>query len=74
VQAVSSALWRREHEGFTILDMRGIRYVTDDNGKRVAVMLDLAEWGEVWEDFYDVMLAEERRDEPAMALDDLSVS
>ena len=52
--------------------MRGIRYVTDDDGKRVAVMLDLEEWGEVWEDFYDVMLAEERRGEPAMALDEFT--
>ena len=52
--------------------MRGVRYVTDDDGKRVAVILDLDEWGEVWEDFYDVMVAEERRGEPVMALEDFA--
>ena len=52
--------------------MRGVRYVTDDDGKRVAVMLDLEEWGEVWEDFYDVMVAEQRRGEPVMALEDFA--
>jgi hypothetical protein len=49
--------------------MRGIRYVTDDDGRRVAVMLDLEQWGELWEDLHDVLLAEERRDEPAIPLE-----
>ena len=52
--------------------MRGVRYVTDDDGKRVAVILDLDQWGEVWEDFNDVLVANERRDEPLMPLEDFA--
>ena len=33
--------------------IRGIQFVTDAQGKRVAVQLDLNEWGELWEDIYD---------------------
>jgi hypothetical protein len=51
--------------------MRGIRFVTDENGNRVAVQLDLDEWGELWEDIYDNMVADERRGEPAVPLDEV---
>ena len=44
--------------------MQGIQFVTDDSGKKVAVMIDLKKHGELWEDFYDRALAEARRDEP----------
>ena len=33
--------------------MEGIQFVTNDKGKKVAVMIDLRKHGEVWEDFYD---------------------
>lgn len=33
-------------------------------------MLDLKEWGEIWEDIYDAMVAVEREGEPAMPLED----
>ena len=49
--------------------MRGVRYVTDEEGKRVAVQLDLEAWGEIWEDVHDVLLANERRGEPSLSLD-----
>jgi hypothetical protein len=49
--------------------MRGVRYVTDEEGNRVAVQLDLQQWGEVWEDVHDVLLAREREGEPTVALD-----
>jgi hypothetical protein len=49
--------------------MRGVRYVTDEEGNRVAVMLDLGEWGEVWEDMYDSLVAHERLDEPSISLE-----
>lgn len=49
--------------------MRGVRYVTDEEGNRVAVQLDLRQWGEVWEDVYDVLLAREREGEPSVPLD-----
>jgi hypothetical protein len=45
--------------------MRGVHFVTDAEGKKVAVQLDLEEWGELWEDMYDSMLLLEREGEPA---------
>ncbi len=51
--------------------MRGIQFVVDDSGKRKAVLIDLTEWGELWEDFYDVMVAQSRRDEATVPWDQL---
>jgi hypothetical protein len=48
--------------------MRGVQFVTDTTGQRVAVLLDLREWGELWEDIYDNMVANEREGEPSMPL------
>ena len=48
--------------------VRGIQFVTDAEGRRVAVQLDLKEWGELWEDIYDNILADSRKDEPTMPL------
>lgn len=36
----------------------------DDEGTRVAVQIDLEKHGALWEDFYDVLLLEQRKDEP----------
>lgn len=49
--------------------IKGVQFVTDVEGNRVAVVLDLQEWGELWEDIYDNMLASERAEEPGMTLD-----
>ena len=46
----------------------GVQFVTDADGRRVAVMLDLKEWGELWEDIYDNILADSRKGEPTMPL------
>ena len=32
--------------------MKGIQFVVDDAGEKKAVLIDLSEWGEVWEDIY----------------------
>lgn len=50
--------------------MKGVQFVTDQQGQRLAVVLDLKEWGEIWEDIYDAMVAMERAGEPAMRLED----
>lgn len=50
--------------------VRGVQFVTDTEGRKVAVLLDLEEWGELWEDIYDGMLAQERADEPATPLEE----
>jgi hypothetical protein len=46
------------------LTMEGIHFVTDEDGRKVAVQIDLERYGEIWEDFYDALLLEERKDEP----------
>jgi hypothetical protein len=51
--------------------MRGIKFVGDDVGKKKAVLIDLEEWGELWEDFYDVLTSESRKDEPTVPWSDL---
>jgi hypothetical protein len=43
---------------------KGIQYIIEDEGKKKSVILDLEQWGEHWEDFYDILVAETRRDEP----------
>jgi hypothetical protein len=43
--------------------MTGIHYVTDENGRRIAVQIDLERHRELWEDFEDALVAEERKDE-----------
>lgn len=50
--------------------MRGVHFVTDADGKKVAVQLDLDEWGELWEDIYDGMMLREREGETTTRLAD----
>ena len=49
--------------------MQGIKYVTNEDGKRVAVMIDLKRHGELWEDFYDGLTAKKRAAEPRETLE-----
>ena len=51
--------------------MKGIRYVTDENNKKVAVQIDLEEYGELWQDFYDYLLSVQRKDDESETLDDV---
>jgi hypothetical protein len=51
--------------------MKGIQFVVDDTGEKKAVLIDLSEWGEIWEDIYDVLVSESRKDEPTISWDDL---
>lgn len=43
--------------------MEGIHFVTDEKGKKVAVQIDLGRYGELWEDFYDQLVAGQRRND-----------
>ena len=40
--------------------MIGIQFVTDDNGRRVAVQIDLKKYGAILEDFWDGLISESR--------------
>lgn len=54
--------------------MTGIQFVTDTQGRKVAVMLDLEKWGELWEDIYDNLLADERAAEPSTSLEEFEAT
>ncbi len=51
--------------------MRGIQYVVDADGTKKAVVIDLTENTEVWEDFSDTMVSREREVEPREELEDV---
>ncbi|MEE9169655.1 MAG: hypothetical protein V3U73_07795 [bacterium] len=44
--------------------MEGIRFVIDEEGVKKAVLIDLEKYGELWEDFYDGLIARLRANEP----------
>jgi len=48
-----------------------VQYLVDSSGKRIAVVISLEEWEELWEDFYDVLVSESRKDEPTVAWETL---
>jgi len=49
--------------------MEGIQYVTNDKGQKIAVMIDLKKYGELWEDFYDSLTTRLRAKEPRETLE-----
>lgn len=51
--------------------MKGIQFVVNEAGEKQAVLIDLAEWGELWEDFYDLLVAHTRQDEEEVSWQDL---
>ena len=53
--------------------LKGVQYIVDAAGNRTAVVISLEEWGELWEDIYDVMVSEARQAEPTVRWDDLKV-
>lgn len=53
--------------------LKGIQYLVDSTGKRTAVVISLEEWGELWEDFYDVLVSEARKNEPVVEWETLKV-
>lgn len=51
--------------------MKGIRYVIDEGGHKTAVVIDLKQHGELWEDIYDALIAARRRSEPRESLQEV---
>jgi hypothetical protein len=43
--------------------LKGISFLTDSRGRKVAVQIDLREHGALWEDFYDSLIMAERASE-----------
>lgn len=48
--------------------MGGIQFVIDDKGNKSAVIIDLNKYSDLWEDFYDCLVAHKRRKEPRESL------
>jgi hypothetical protein len=46
--------------------MTGIQFVTDEQGRRVAVQIDLRKHRTLWEDFWDGLVSEARRKEKSI--------
>ena len=44
--------------------MKGVQFLVDEHGKKTAVLIDLKKNAKAWEDFYDLAIARERKDEP----------
>ncbi len=49
--------------------MKGIQFIVDDKGEKTAVLIDLKEHGDLWEDFYDKLIARSRDDDPRESLE-----
>lgn len=46
--------------------MTGIRFVVDEKGNRVAVLIDLKKHGAIWEEIWDGLVSESRRKEKSI--------
>jgi len=51
--------------------LKGIQFVVDEQGKKKAVQIDLKIYGDLWEDFYDMIIALQRESEPRETLEDV---
>ena len=49
--------------------MTGIQYVTDEEGRKIAVQIDLRQHAELWEEFEDVLISQSRRNEERIPLE-----
>jgi hypothetical protein len=54
--------------------MSGIQFVTDEKGRKVAVLIDLKKHRELWEDIEDVLLSRSRQHEKRIPLDKVKAS
>jgi hypothetical protein len=50
--------------------MTGIQFVTDEKGRKTAVLIDLKKYKAVWEDFWDGLVSESRLKERGIPYED----
>jgi len=48
--------------------MKGVQFVIDESGEKTAVVINLKQHSELWEDIYDSTVAEARSKEPRESL------
>ncbi|TVQ06068.1 MAG: hypothetical protein EA368_17940 [Leptolyngbya sp. DLM2.Bin27] len=51
--------------------MDGVQFLINEKGEKTAVLLDLEQWGDLWEDFYDILVTRSRAEEETVSWDDL---
>ena len=51
--------------------MNGIQFIKDENGQTRFVQLDLSIHDESWEDFYDILIAEQRKEEETINFEEV---
>jgi hypothetical protein len=51
--------------------MEGVQFLVNEEGEKTSVLIDLNEWGDLWEDFYDIMISLSRQDEAEVSWDEL---
>jgi len=49
--------------------VEGVQFVINDHGEKMAVLIDLKMHGDLWEDFYDSVIARQRAGEPRESLE-----
>ena len=54
--------------------LAGINYVTDDQGRTLAVQIDLRKHSGLWEDIQDVLVSQARYKEKSIPLDTVKPS
>lgn len=54
--------------------MKGIEFIENVKGQKVAVVIDLQKHGKIWEDFYDNLTARSRISEPRISMDTVKKS
>jgi len=47
--------------------LKGIKFIVDNRGRKKSVVLDIKKWGKYWEDFYDILVSDSRRNQPAIS-------
>jgi len=55
----------------TLERLPGISYMVDEESNRIIIVLDKEKYGEAWEDFYDGLISELRKDEPTITIEEL---
>ena len=43
--------------------MKGVNYLIDEKGTKTAVVINLNEYGRIWENFHDIMISNMREKE-----------
>ncbi len=51
--------------------MEGIQYIVSEQGNKTAVLIDLKKYKKVWEDFYDILVAKSRENEPRESFEEV---